>query len=785
VPLHIYGEYEYPVPPMEIPKPPLLARGQGGGPALAQLARSEAVSLFVACAQRVQSGFSLDEGNVSAVAEICARLDGLPLAIELAAARVKLFSPNAMLAHLGGARGPPGSPSLRFLTGGPRNAPARQRTLRAAIEWSYSLLDANEQRLFRRLSVFAGGFTPQAVEAVCVDPCASAAPALALDLLESLLDQSLLLQVSRSSPPRFTMLETVREYAWERLQESGEAERVRDRHTDHFCGALHAWGADLKGSRQLEALHEIELDLDNVRAAWEWAVGAHEQVPERAQAGWLDRALDGLCLFYEWRGRYEEGRTACQKVVDCGTAHRPAVDDLEEPGQELASEPRTARVGTGHAGPAPQDALPESLDAAENDVMLRVMARALAWQSRLNRKLGQLEFADRCFARALALLDQHTSSGHDAQRAFVLLCMAERASHSDLERARRLAERSLALYRALGDHWGMARALLHLGSVANLLGEYGEMSKLLQEGLALSQKLGDRRGSLWSLLGLGFSAVHIGQLEEGERLAKQAIAAARGLGDMELVRSAAVVLSTALHDEGRFAEARVVREEALAICRDHGMTEQETAAMVSLAVTTRHQGDYDEARLLTRGALSLALASGERRSTARCTMELSCLALAQAAIEQAEDWLRQSLALYAEFGRHWLTGELWSTLAYLACSQGEQAQARGHLLAALRVAVESKHRNGALQSLPAMSLLLRDQGGRSSADAERAVELYALAVRYPYVANSRWFEDVAGQEMAAAAEALLPDVVARAQERGRARDLWGTVEELLDELGGP
>ncbi|MFL7809852.1 MAG: hypothetical protein AB8I80_14550, partial [Anaerolineae bacterium] len=566
VPLHVYGEYEYPVPPMEVPHPQLLARSKGGGPSLEQLAGADAVSLFVHCAQRAQHDFALDEGNAPAVVEICARLDGLPLAIELAAARVKLFSPSAMLAHLGGARGPPPGPSpLHFLTGGPRNAPARQRTLRAAIEWSDSLLDANEQRLFRRLSVFAGGFTLQAVEAVCVDPVASVPRPSPLDLLESLLDQSLLLEVSHSSPPRFTMLETVREYAWERLQESGEAETVRDRHTDHFCGALHAWGADLKGSRQLEALHEIEVDLDNVRAAWEWAVGAHEHVREDAQADWQDRALDGLCLFYEWRGRYEEGKTACQKVVDRWTARRPAVDDLEEPGLDLASAPESAPVETGYSGPAPQDTPPESPGLPEDDVRLRVMARALAWQSRLNRTLGQLEFADRCFARALALLGQHASSGHDAQRAFVLLCMAERASETDLEKARRLAERSLALYRALGDQWGMARALLHLGSVANLLGEYGEMSKLLQEGLALSQKLGDPRGSLWSLLGLGFSAVHIGQLEEGERLARQAIADARGLGDMELVRSAAIVLSTALHDRGRFAEARAVREEDLII----------------------------------------------------------------------------------------------------------------------------------------------------------------------------------------------------------------------------
>jgi predicted ATPase len=235
----------------------------------------------------VRPGFALEEGNAAAVTEICARLDGLPLAVELAASRTKFFSPQAMLAHLGEQQGD----RLQFLTGGPRDAPARQRTLRAAIEWSYDLLTPDERTLFSRLSVFSGGCTLEAVDVICADS-SSSKPALslpkgpsALPLLESLVDQSLL-RVSRSSPPRFTMLETVREYASERLEESGEAEAMRDRHTAYYTGALEGWGADLKGPRQLEALAEIEADLDNAREAWAWAV-------ERVQVEWLDCALEG------------------------------------------------------------------------------------------------------------------------------------------------------------------------------------------------------------------------------------------------------------------------------------------------------------------------------------------------------------------------------------------------------------------------------------------------------------------------------------------------------------
>jgi tetratricopeptide (TPR) repeat protein len=160
-------------------------------------------------------------------------------------------------------------------------------------------------------------------------------------------------------------------------------------------------------------------------------------------------------------------------------------------------------------------------------------------------------------------------------------------------------------------------------------------------------------------------------------------------------------------------------------------------------------------------------------------LELGRLALVESDYQEAENWLQQGLALFETFGQHWQMSELRSTLAYVERGRGRRDQAREHLCAALRITADSHYRNAALQSLPAMALLLLDGGA-----PERAIELYALAGRYPYVANSRWFEDVAGREITAAAEALPPDVVARAQERGRARDLWATVEELLEELDG-
>jgi tetratricopeptide (TPR) repeat protein len=273
------------------------------------------------------------------------------------------------------------------------------------------------------------------------------------------------------------------------------------------------------------------------------------------------------------------------------------------------------------------------------------------------------------------------------------------------------------------------------------------------------------------------SAVNLGQLEEGEWWAREGIAAAREIGDVQLLRGAITVLYTALHDGGRFAEALAVEEEDLAICRDLGMLAGVIGVMVIQGSTARHQGCYDKARALEQAALSLCPEIRQRHTPARCHMELGRLALAEGAYDEARDWLQQGLVFYEAFGRHWLMGEMRSTLAYVARKLGQRTRAREHLRAALRITAENRYRNAALQSLPAMVLLLADGG-----EVERAVELYALVSRYPYVANSRWFEDVAGREIAAASEALPPDVLAAAQERGRARDLWAMVKELLDEL---
>src|SRR5215204_5645368 len=284
-PLRLYGEHEFPVPPLSLPDP-------GSLPPVEHLTRYGAVRLFVERARAVKPDFSLTEENAPAVVEICARLDGLPLAIELAAARTKLLPPRAMLDRLGDR--------LKLLTGGARNLPQRQRTLRSAIEWSYELLDAGEMTLFSRLAVFSGGCTLEAMEAIC-----DAESELPMDILEgtsSLMDKSLLRQEEGAEgEPRFVMLETIHEYGRERLNKSGEAEEIRRLHAEYFLALAELGESKLRGPEEAKWLECLEIEHDNMRDALSRALDAEEAELALRLAGALWR-------FWWMRGYYDEGR---------------------------------------------------------------------------------------------------------------------------------------------------------------------------------------------------------------------------------------------------------------------------------------------------------------------------------------------------------------------------------------------------------------------------------------------------------------------------------------------
>jgi predicted ATPase/class 3 adenylate cyclase len=298
--LHVQAEQEFFVPPLSLPDPNQL-------PDLAALSQYEAVALFIRRAQSVMPDFQVTNTNAHAVAEICVRLDGLPLAIELAAARMKLLSPEALLVRL--------DQPLHVLTSGPRDVPARQQTLRNTIAWSYQLLNAREQRLFRQLSVFAGGCTMEAIEALCTS-LGSTSESI-LDGVTSLVDKSLLQHVEQPAgeEPRFVMLETIREYALERLKSLGETEVVRRAHAAYFLRLAEEAEQGMAGPQQALLLERLEREHGNLRAAMQWSLEHAEEGKAMAL-----RLGGALLSFWYVRAYFSEGRDFLERALTLSDA---------------------------------------------------------------------------------------------------------------------------------------------------------------------------------------------------------------------------------------------------------------------------------------------------------------------------------------------------------------------------------------------------------------------------------------------------------------------------------
>jgi len=458
--LHVYGEHEFPVPALAVPD----SQAKSSLDALSQF---PAVALFVQRAVAARPDFALNQQNASAVIEICTRLDGLPLAIELAAARVKVLSPSDMRTRL--------ASRLQLLTGGSRDLPQRQQTLRAAFDWSHDLLSAAEQKLFRRLSVFVGGCTLEGVEAVC-----DTKGDLELDLLDgmaSMVDKSLLQQLEQANgESRFVMLETIREYARERLEVSGEDAGTKRAHAAYCLVLAEEAATAQSGAEGAEGRERIALEHDNFRAGLEW-------LTETGDAEWGLRLGTALFRFWESRDYLAEGRDRLGKVL-----RMPA-----------AAAPTKARARALFS--AGVLATEQGDFAAADALILETLE--------IGRKLGDTQgVAVTVNARAVIARDQGNVS----------------LAHS-------LFQESLTLWRELGDLKAIARALSNLASVLKMQGEYDLARSLCAECRAIFDGLGDRTGAAWSLNNEGDVARDQGDPAAARALFEQALAIFRELDD--------------------------------------------------------------------------------------------------------------------------------------------------------------------------------------------------------------------------------------------------------------
>jgi predicted ATPase/transcriptional regulator with XRE-family HTH domain len=512
LPLRLRGEKVHHVGPLALAEP--------GRATPERLARYPAVALFVERAQEVKPDFVMTAANASAIAEICARLDGLPLAIELAAARVRVLPPETLLARL--------SPQLKMLTGGPRDAEERQRTMRATIAWSEDLLAPEERALFRRLAVFVGGCTLEAAEAVCLAP--TGAEPLTLDLLDgltALLEQNLAQQREEDGEPRFGMLQVIREYAYERLEASGEAEALRRAHAAYYSALAQQAELELSGPDKEALMKRLESEHDNLRAVLGWA-------RERGEVETGLRLVGALERFWHVRGHLREGRAwvetwlgpalgseVARTDTNAGAAHGgPVLARALLAGGRMAlyqGEYATAR-------PRLEQATALWLAAGEQRMAgrtLNLLGSAAIYQ-------GDLERAAICYEDALRCLQ---AAADRLGIAGTLLNQADLAYYQDdLERAANLGFEALALLRGLGDREAMAICLANLGTVARRRGELAQAQALQREALALDQQRGDLRRCAEDLEVLASTAGVARQGEHAARLLGAAAAEREALG---------------------------------------------------------------------------------------------------------------------------------------------------------------------------------------------------------------------------------------------------------------
>jgi predicted ATPase/DNA-binding CsgD family transcriptional regulator len=539
--LHVRAEHEYAVPPLELPDPKHL-------PDLAALSHYAAVALFLQRAQAVKPDFQITNANARAIAEICARLDGLPLTIELAAARIKLLPPQALLTRL--------DQRLNVLTSTSRDVPARQQTLRNMLSWSYNLLDAAEQRLFRRLSVFVGGCTLEAIEAVCTTLGRGDEAGLVMDRVASLIDKSLLQQIEQEDQePRLMMLETIREYGLERLTVNGEMEITRQAHATYYLHLAEEAEREARGSLQAMWLERLEREHDNLRAALSWWLEQGEAGQGMEMALRLGAALE---QFWIIRGHLSEGRTCLERAL-------------------------TAR---------------EAVSAV-------VQAQALATAGRLALNQGDIDRGEEQCKESLAL---YRALGDRAGIALSLQRLAVVAwERNNSMEAHLLTEEALTLWRAVGDKEHVAWALSWLAYMAGQQGEYAKGIALCEESLALYKELESKMGTA-DTLGRLAEMLYASQSDPARvrSLLEEALALSKELGDKMAIAHSHRLAGRLALSQGNTTMARSFTQESLSLFREIGDRQGTALSLCLLAQVEANQGNHAAARTLYEESLSMA-----------------------------------------------------------------------------------------------------------------------------------------------------------------------------------
>lgn len=651
--LRVSGEFAYAVPPL------------GADPA--GTVNSDAISLFVARARAAKVGFTLAPEHEPVVVEICRQLDGLPLAIELAAARVNLLAPPALLTRL--------SNRLQLLNAGQRDRPVRQQTLRDAIAWSHDLLSPAEQTLFQRLAVFAGGCPFDAIDRIASLPDDQSKDD-SLDLLASLVDKSLVRQIEYpDGATRFGMLETIRDFATERLALAPEQSVVRDTHLAWLIELAEETEPCLVAEGQQARLESLEREIANIRAGLTWAVASAQ--PEAGL-----RLAASLGRFWEMRGHASEGRDWLDRFLN-----------------------------------------------ATNDDATELRARGLAAAGRLTEMQGEYETAAARFTAALTIWRKLGDQAREAQALSNLGgTMTARGDYAGSAAAN---EQALAIYREIDDAPGMARVLLRLGGVAFRRGDDELATRFWSEGLDLQRHLGDLYEQASFLNNLGLVATRRGQLERAQMLLQENLVLVRQLGDRRGIAIGLLNLSQVAHGRGESDDSESLLREAAEIFEEVGDRQGRVTSLSNLGTLAFDRGDTGAATRLYQESLALAQQIGDRRSVALGLGNLGGIALTLGDLDSADLHSRACLALYVEIGDQLGTAQAELRLGHVLLDRGDPAAAQELLTAAFA-------RVQPLDAAPeiAGALHLAAQIAAARNQAERAVRLFAAAAQMESVRST-------------------------------------------------
>jgi len=671
------------------------------------------VELFIQRARQIDPCFEPDPATQEQIASICRQVAGLPLGILLAAGWSGLISPAEIAGRLDTDQSEPDN-GLDFLAVHGGDLPDRHRSLRAVFAYSWDLLEPQQRATLAALSIFRSAFTLDAVQEI---------GAVILADLRTLADHSL---VQRNPDGRYQLHEITRQFARQKVE---DLTPLRARYCVYYTERLAQWAAEIRGAGQLGAIDALDLEIDNAGLAWNWAV-------ERGDKSQIDQAIDGLCLYYDWRNRYPEGYTACEKLIQ----------HLDDP-QSL-----------------PNDWTPAEIN--------RLLAKTLVWQSFFT----PTKETEALLRRALACLDHPSTEKTDirVERAFCLVQLARTPSQSnDQIAAQEMLAQSIKIFAEIGDRWGEANALRILGELLWGISSYKEAEKTLRRSLAIYQELGDRRGMAITLVFLGSTLLFQEQRQrEGEQLLKESLALYADLGHKISMSEGFEQAISAMLVSGRYTEAHTLLVEKSTLEKGHGLRQYVTQTL--LADTLILLGRYEEARSHAKIGLELSQRWGDPFILSIAMTDHGWLALVDGAYDSARSWFQDT----AEYCReHNLKEPLSWALALLSFAHwrlDQPKEAARNFKQALLMAIEIESYVGiALALISGIPLI----AARTS--KELALTCYTALSVYPAVSNAQLFTDLIGGDIDAIKAELPLKKVARAEANGKKWDLEKIIRKIL------